>query len=136
MMSRKIKFVITSYSIHYTKLYEDALLTLVPLGIITYVLLKLFSQTFKKYTLGNLILSFSFIIIWAIVLWKVFREFTAAETEVPATWFGILNSLFIIIFAPVFSKWWESKYNLSGPFKFAVGRITSYNVCYTKLLRR
>lgn len=99
----------------------DALLTLVPLGIITYVLLKLFSQTFKKYTLGNIILSFSFIIIWAIVLWKVFREFASTETEVPATWFGILNSLFIIVFAPVFSKWWESKYNLSGPFKFAVG---------------
>lgn len=99
----------------------DAILTLVPLGIITFVLLKLFKETFKKYALGNIILSFSFVIIWGIVLWKVFREFSSTDTEVPATWFGILNSLFIIVFAPVFSKWWESKYNLSGPFKFAVG---------------
>jgi POT family proton-dependent oligopeptide transporter len=35
----------------------DALLTIIPLIIITYVLIKLFKQTFKKYALGNLILS-------------------------------------------------------------------------------
>jgi POT family proton-dependent oligopeptide transporter len=29
-----------------------------------------------------------------------------------------LNSLFIVGFAPVFSKWWESKYNISGPMKW------------------
>ncbi|RZL26070.1 MAG: MFS transporter, partial [Pedobacter sp.] len=49
----------------------DALLTIVPLGIISYVLIKLFSQTISKYKLGNLILATSFIIIWGIVLWKV-----------------------------------------------------------------
>jgi POT family proton-dependent oligopeptide transporter len=48
----------------------DALLTIIPLIIITYVLIKLFKQTFKKYALGNLILSSSFI-IWGIVIWKV-----------------------------------------------------------------
>lgn len=99
----------------------DTLLTIVPLLIITYVLIKLFSKTFKKYSIGNLILSVSFIIIWAIVLWKVGREYAAVGTEVPATWFGILNSLFIVVFAPVFSKWWESRYNLSGPMKFGLG---------------
>jgi POT family proton-dependent oligopeptide transporter len=35
------------------------------------------------------------------VIWKVGREY-AAESEVPATWFGILNSLFIVGFAPAF----------------------------------
>jgi POT family proton-dependent oligopeptide transporter len=25
------------------------------------------------------------------------REFSSTETEVPATWFGILNSLFIVV---------------------------------------
>src|SRR3970040_1723943 len=99
----------------------DTLLTIVPLLIITYVLIKLFSKTFKKYSTGNLILSLSFVIILGIVLWKVGREFNAVGTEVPATWFGILNSLFIVVFAPVFSKWWESKYNLSGPMKFGLG---------------
>ncbi len=45
------------------------------------------------------------------------------EIEVPASWFGILNSLFIILFAPLFSKIWESKYNPSAPVKFGVGLI-------------
>jgi len=101
----------------------DAILTIVPLGVISFVLIKLFSKTFKKYSTGNIILSASFIIIWGIVIWKINREFTATETEVPATWFGILNSLFIICFAPLFSKWWESKYNLPGAVKFGLGLI-------------
>ena len=99
----------------------DAMLTIIPLLVITYVLFKLFKQTFKKYATGNVILGTSFVIIWGIVLWKVGREFNAIGTEVPATWFGILNSLFIVCFAPVFSKWWESRYNLSGPMKFGLG---------------
>jgi POT family proton-dependent oligopeptide transporter len=99
----------------------DALLTVIPLIIITYVLIKLFKQTFKKYATGNIILSVSFVIIWGIVIWKVGREYSAESTEVPATWFGILNSLFIVGFAPAFSKWWESKYNISGPMKFGLG---------------
>ncbi|MDW3649952.1 MAG: peptide MFS transporter [Bacteroidia bacterium] len=43
--------------------------------------------------------------------------------EVPASWFGILNSFFIISFAPIFGKIWESKYNPSGPTKFGIGLI-------------
>lgn len=103
--------------------FVDAILTIVPLGIITYVLIKLFSKTFKKYSVGNIILSSSFLIIWCIVIWKINKEFSATETEVPATWFGILNSLFIIAFAPLFSKWWESKYNLPGAVKFGLGLV-------------
>lgn len=101
----------------------DALLTIVPLGIITYVLSKLFANTFSKYKTGNMILSLSFLIIWVIVLWKVNREFAAETTEIAASWFNILNSLFIICFAPVFSKWWESKYNLPASMKFGLGLI-------------
>jgi POT family proton-dependent oligopeptide transporter len=82
----------------------DALMTIIPLLVITYVLVKLFKQTFKKYATGNIILATSFVIIWGIVLWKVGREFAAVGTEVPATWFGILNSLFIVCFAPVFQN--------------------------------
>jgi dipeptide/tripeptide permease len=29
--------------------------------------------------------------------------------------------LFIVGFARLFSKWWESKYNISGPMKFGLG---------------
>src|SRR5690606_14792100 len=43
------------------------------------------------------------------------------EIEIPATWFLILNSLFIIALAPIFSKWWESKFNPSLAGKYAIG---------------
>ena len=45
------------------------------------------------------------------------------EVEVPASWFAILNSLFIILFAPLFSNWWESKYNPSAASKYGLGLI-------------
>jgi POT family proton-dependent oligopeptide transporter len=61
--------------------------------------------------------------IWLIVIYKLNREFSDQGTEVPATWFAILNSLFIIMFAPLFSRWWESKYNPSAAFKYAFGLI-------------
>ena len=45
------------------------------------------------------------------------------EVQIPATWFLILNSLFIIMFAPIFSKWWESKYNPSASAKYGIGLV-------------
>ncbi|MFD1293442.1 peptide MFS transporter [Lutibacter holmesii] len=99
----------------------DLIVTIVPLGIITYVLLSLFKQTFKKIGLSNIILGFSFLIVWAIVLYKIYIEFQAHETEVPVTWFAILNSLFIIIFAPLFTKWWDSKFNPPASVKYFLG---------------
>jgi proton-dependent oligopeptide transporter, POT family len=188
----------------------DVIITVVPIGIITYVLFLLFKQTFKKYFVSNLILAFSFVLIWGVVLWKIYNNFNTysyeisyntyaipaedvkpiaitAETtvpenaeiienttviissnefikddkisildldkkgtnfkylkpeqadlinnnipatiiskkdnevQIPATWFLILNSLFIITFAPLFSKWWESKYNPKPAAKYAIG---------------
>ena len=89
----------------------DLLVTVVPLIIITYVLYALFRKTFSRISLSNIILATSFVVIWGIVIYKVYTEFQSTETEVPVTWFAILNSLFIISFAPLFSKIWESKYN-------------------------
>ncbi len=43
--------------------------------------------------------------------------------EITASWFSILNSFFIIAFASLFSKWWESKYNPSAPQKYGIGLI-------------
>ncbi|MDG1332809.1 MAG: peptide MFS transporter [Crocinitomicaceae bacterium] len=205
----------------------DIIITVVPIAIITWVLYKLFRQTFSKYALSNIFLGTSFVIIWVIVGWKInrnlnsnayevgysqivtaqiddkgkpvldddgnpvmdkayvtnatevtpemnivadtvtvrepkkFKEGAALllidvdkggdlryirkdqmkkikpgeqirasvirkkgkEVEIPASWFGILNSLFIIMFAPIFSKWWESKYNPSGASKYGIGLI-------------
>jgi len=101
----------------------NTVLTVVPMLIITWVLAMLFKQTFAKYALSNILLGTSFVIIWGIVIWMLVREFNADVAEVKASWFGILNSFFIIAFAPLFSKIWQSKYNPSGPVKFAIGLI-------------
>jgi len=194
----------------------DVIITVVPIAIITWVLFLLFRQTFKKYFISNLILALSFLLIWGIVIWKIYNNFNTYsyeityqtyqlkesnnngeeilknyaitvntkipenavlidnisvirssndflkndklsiididkkgvnykylteeqaelidtnisatvvakkenEIQIPATWFLILNSLFIIIFAPLFSKWWESKYNPKPANKYAIG---------------
>ncbi|WP_055447772.1 peptide MFS transporter [Lacinutrix mariniflava] len=99
----------------------NTIITVVPMLVITWVLIMLFRQTFSKYALANLLLGSSFVIIWGIVIWMLTREFQSDATEVPASWFSVLNSLFIILFAPMFSKLWESKLNPSGPVKFAIG---------------
>lgn len=125
-------------------LVVNSLITVLPLAIITWVLFLMFKQTFKNYATANIILSLSFIIIWAIAIWMLAKDYytagylslsdetlsflkiekvTVALTEVPATWFSTLNSLFIISLAPLFSKWWESKYNPSANVKYGIGMI-------------
>ncbi len=189
----------------------DIIITVVPIALITWVLFLLFKQTFTKYLWSNLVLGFSFVLIWGIIAWKIYNNFntysyeisyptyqlagesgaapqiitretavpenvvpgiqntvirasanlipddkitiididkkgtnfkylssekeksigtaiTATviskkenEIQIPATWFLILNSLFIITFAPLFSKWWESKYNPAPASKYAIG---------------
>ena len=101
----------------------NTLMTIIPLGIITWVLWLLFKKTFSKYALSNIFLAISFIIIWTIAIWMLSVEFGKDIAEVPASWFGVLNSLFIIAFAPLFSKWWESKYNPNANMKYAIGMI-------------
>ncbi len=126
----------------------NTLITIVPMMVITYVLIKLFQNIFHKYFLSNIFLCSSFVIIWAIILFMLgllpnfvtvflsyyldfFKHYVpfnlnaseVVDTEIPASWFSVLNSLFIIIFAPVFSMFWASRFNPSGPVKFSIGLI-------------
>lgn len=101
----------------------DLLVTVIPLLIITYVLLSLFKQTFKKISTSNIILGVSFLIIWILVGYKLYINFSNEAKEVEITWFAILNSLYIIVFAPLFTKWWDSKYNPPASVKYALGLI-------------
>jgi POT family proton-dependent oligopeptide transporter len=57
----------------------DALITIVPLAIITWVLILLYKQTFKKYALANIVLALSFIIVWGIALWKVNNDYNSSS---------------------------------------------------------
>ena len=124
----------------------NTIITIVPMLVITYVLIKLFQSIFNEYYLSNLFLGISFVVIWAIILFMLgllpksisifltdyldfFEHYVPFEsnalevedTEIPASWFSVLNSLFIIIFAPIFSMLWASQMNPSGPVKFSIG---------------
>ncbi len=101
----------------------NAILTLTPLAILTYVLLKLYSQTKNKILGSNIILAVTFLSLWIVAIWMLKEEFFSIETQVKVSWFNILNSFFIIAFAPYFSKWWESKYNPSSAYKYAFGLV-------------
>ncbi|OBX22463.1 MULTISPECIES: peptide MFS transporter [Bizionia] len=101
----------------------DLLLTTVPLMIITWVLILLAKKTYKKIGLSNVFLAISFIGLWILVIFRLVDKFSQDGNEVDASWFGILNSFFIITLAPLFSKWWESKYNPSAAMKYGIGLI-------------
>ena len=101
----------------------DALLTTVPLIIITWVLYLLAKKTFAKIGLSNIVLAVAFVGLWFLVIFRLINKFSEAGTEIEATWFGILNSFFIITLAPFFSRWWESKYNPSAAMKYGIGLI-------------
>lgn len=101
----------------------NTLLTIIPLVIISYVLFLLGKQTWKKIPASNIVLIITFLGVWAVALWMLNRDFNSATTEIPVSWFSILNSFFIIAFASSVSKWWESKYNPSAAVKYGLGLI-------------
>lgn len=177
----------------------NALLTVIPLAIITYVLFILWKKTFKKIPGSNIVLVLCFLGMWGLAGWMLNRDFNTKayvveyemegkmmttgiadptdlnvgdavkiisknkdqtefaylskereelavahaneidrengiigatvkeiksnEVEITVSWFSILNSFFIIAFASMFSKWWDSKYNPSAAVKYALGLI-------------
>ena len=180
--------------------WANTLLTIIPLVLVTYVLIRLIAATYKQIPWSNFSIALSFVLIWVIALWMLNKEFNMKayliemnvatvdsndavepklfertfqsdiplnvgesillldrenksgngklklldqdqakafdnvytakvlkiqenETEVPASWFGILNSFFIIALAPLLSKVWESKFNPSAPVKFGLGLV-------------
>ncbi len=101
----------------------DALLTTVPLIIITWVLYLLFKKTYSRIPYSSLFLGLAFVGVWALVIFRLNDKFSLEGNEIDASWFAILNSFFIITLAPLFSKWWESKYNPSAAMKYGIGLI-------------
>jgi POT family proton-dependent oligopeptide transporter len=98
-------------------------MTLVPAAILSWLLFKLYRSTGGHYAMANASLAVAFAIIWGLCLWMLGREFAMEQSEVPATWFGVLNSFFIVVLAPMFSKLWEKHWNPSGPVKFGTGLV-------------
>ncbi|MFA7447248.1 MAG: peptide MFS transporter [Weeksellaceae bacterium] len=101
--------------------WVDAILTIFPILIVSWVLYGLGKKIYKDYPMTIIFTGISFVIIWILGGWKVYREFSLEQTEVTVSWFQILNSFFIITLASSFSRMWEKVWNPSGPVKFALG---------------
>ena len=98
----------------------DFILSIAPMLVLTWVIYKLGKAIIKKYPLTILFTSISFVIIWGLVLFRVYDKLTGTSAIVDTSWFQILNPVFIISLAPLYSKIWE-KYKFSGPQKFFGG---------------
>ena len=113
--------VITSYSIHYTKLYETP-------ALIANLLLVIFTS--------SKVLQIPFDIVHLNIFSPVLRPLTivfgiylSSKVADPTTAFTKFNGTASTLYAD--DNWYFS----SGNYPILRGRITSYNVCYTKLLR-
>ena len=98
----------------------DFILSIAPMLVLTWVIYKLGKAIIKKYPLTILFTSISFTIIWILVIYRVYDKLTGTSALVDTSWFQILNPVFIISLAPLYSKFWE-KYKFSGPQKFFGG---------------
>ena len=60
----------------------NLLLTIVPLLIVSYVLILLAKQTYKKALLSNVILAITFIGVWAAAIWMLNRDWSSHTYEI------------------------------------------------------
>ncbi len=98
----------------------DTIVSIVPMLVLTYVIYGLGKAIIKKYPLTILFTSISFMIIWGLVIARVYDKLHTDSPVVDTTWFQILNPVFIISLAPLYSKVWQ-RYKLSVAQKFFIG---------------
>lgn len=105
----------------------SALLSALPVGILTWLFWGMNKSIGKDYPTAMSFMALSVLILWGIIGYMVYNQFSQTNPEVPATWFQSLNALFIFTLAPVFSVIWQklakTKLNPNGPQKFAIGLI-------------
>jgi POT family proton-dependent oligopeptide transporter len=101
----------------------NTLLTVVPLSVISWVLIKLCKVTWNKISVSNIVLLICFALIWFAVIAMLYAEYTKDSSEITVSWFSTLNAFFIILLASSISKIWESKYNPPVAFKYGFGLI-------------
>jgi len=98
----------------------DTIISIAPMLVLSYVIYKLAKAIFDKYPLTVIFTSVSFLIIWILVITRVQEKLTSDSPIVDTTWFQILNPVFIISLAPLYSKVWQ-RYKLSAAQKFFIG---------------
>lgn len=99
----------------------NSLIVVVPLVIISYVLIKLATATWKRIPITNLIILICFSLIWVVVVYMLKSEFAKTESEISVSWFSVLNPFFVITLASSVSKIWESKFNPPAAYKYGFG---------------
>ncbi len=98
----------------------DTLISVIPILILTYVIYRLFVTIYKIYPLTVLFTTVSFLIIWILVIFRMRDKIGSDSPVVDTTWFQILNPVFIISLAPLYSAIWK-RYNLPAAWKFFIG---------------
>ncbi len=105
----------------------SAIISLLPVGILTWLFVGTMKNVGKEYRSAIGFMAISIILLLGLVGFVIYDQFTAENIEVPATWFQSLNALFIFTLAPLFSWIWQAlaktKINPTGPQKFAVGLV-------------
>ncbi|MCB0474833.1 MAG: peptide MFS transporter [Flavobacteriaceae bacterium] len=98
----------------------DTIISIAPMLVLTWVIIKLAKTIYNKYSLSILFISISFLIIWGLVIYRVYDKVSGTSLEVDVSWFQILNPLFIVSLAPLYSKFWE-RYKFSASQKYFGG---------------
>ncbi len=98
----------------------DTLISLIPMLVLTYVIFQLAKRIWDRYPLTILFTSISFLIIWILVIFRVNDKINSTTPVVDTTWFQILNPVFIISLAPLYSMFWK-RFNLPAAWKFFIG---------------
>ncbi len=98
----------------------DLIVSISPMLVLTWVIYRLAKAIIKEYPLTILFTTISFMIIWALVISRVYDKLSASSASVDTTWFQILNPVFIILLAPLYSMFWR-RYKFSAPQKFFIG---------------
>lgn len=98
----------------------DFIVSIAPMLALTWIIVKLSQAVIKKYPLTIVFISLSFLVIWGLVIYRVYGKLTTNNPEVDTTWFQILNPLFIVGLAPLYSKFWE-RYKFSASQKYFGG---------------
>ena len=80
----------------------SALLSALPVGILTWLFWGMNKSIGKEYPTAMSFMALSVLILWGIIGYMVYNQFSQTNPEVPATWFQSLNALFIFTLAPVF----------------------------------
>lgn len=105
----------------------SAVISASPLLILTVMFFSMYKSVGNIYQNSMKFMALTVVILWGMIGFMIYDQFTSKEIEVPATWFLTLNALFIFTLAPLFSKIWvglsKTKLNPNGPQKFALGLI-------------